>query len=170
MLRSKWLTSVMCIGLALGCVAARAATLRLPKTGDPAFTVDVPTGWNYDYDQYDNLQFSAADHSTALQLSMITDASVATTTLEAVAAEIFKSAGSQPYSRTAADSIVGHAGEAFYGVLVVNGTNLQMKVILVKMDSTHIACLSTLIRPDANEAQVASLNALIGMVQLSAAQ
>lgn len=167
MARSWWVSLLFGVGLLLGSVPVHAGTVRLPKTGDPAFTVDVPTGWSYDYDQYDNLQFSATDHSTALQLSMITDASVATTTLEAVATEIFKSAGSGTYTSTGSDNIVGRTGKAFYGALVVNGTNLRMKVILAKLDNGHIACLSTLIRPDATDEQVASLNALIGLVQLS---
>jgi len=167
MVRSLWFSLLLGIGLVLGSAPSHAGTVRLPKVGDPAFSVDVPTGWTYDYDQYDNLQFLASDHSTALQLSMIVSPEVATTPLSSVAANVFKSAGAQPYTRNEPSTLAGHTGEAFYGDLVVNNRTLHMKVVLAKMDNSHIAALSTVVEDGATPEQIAALNALIGLVQLS---
>jgi hypothetical protein len=129
--------------------------------------VDVPTGWTYSYDTNGNLQLLASDNSVALQLSMITDPRVATTTLEAVAANVFQTAGAAPYTREEPGTVVGHTGEAFYGTLTEPQVVLQMKLIMAKLDDTHIAAISSLIRPDATPQQIAALKALIGLVQLS---
>jgi hypothetical protein len=167
MSRLLGLSILLGVGLAAGSVPSHAQTVRLPKTGDPAFLMDVPTGWTYSYDTSGNLQFMPSDHSAVLLLSMIADERVATTTLEAVAANIFQTAGAAPYTREEPGTVVGHTGEAFYGTLTEPQVVLQLKVILANLDSTHIAAISTLIRPDATPQQIAALNALIGLVQLS---
>jgi hypothetical protein len=167
MLRSLSLSILLIVGLVAGSFPSHAQTVRLPKAGDPAFSMDVPTGWTYSYDANDNLQLMATDRSAVLQLSMIADERVATTTLETVAASIFQSAGAAPYTREEPGKVVGHAGEAFYGTLTEPQVVLQMKLILAKLDNTHIAAISSLIRPDATPQQIAALNALIGLVQLS---
>jgi hypothetical protein len=167
MSRSLGLSILLGFALAAGSVPSRAQTVRLPKAGDPAFSVDVPTGWTYSYDTNGNLQFVASDHSAGLQLSMITDQGVAATTLEAVAANVFQTAGATPYTREEPGTVVGHTGEAFYGTLTEPQVVLQMKLIMAKLDDTHIAAISSLIRPDATPQQIAALKALIGLVQLS---
>jgi hypothetical protein len=170
MVRSFWLSLLLGVGLVLGSAPSRAQTVRLPKTGDPAFSVDVPTGWTYDYDQNNNLQFLSGDHSTALQLSMIVDPAVGTTPLSSVATDVFKSAGAEPYSKNEPGTLAGHAGEAFYGNLIINNNLLHMTLVLAKLDNSHVACLTTITRDGATPEQLATLNALIGLVRLSGTQ
>lgn len=169
-MRSFWLSLLLGVGLVLGSVPSHAETARLPKTGDPAFSVDVPTGWTYDYDQLGNLQITSGDHSTALQLSMIVDPAVGTTPLSSMATAVFKSAGAEPYSKNEPNTLAGHVGEAFYGNLILNTKLLHMEVVLAKLDKSHVACLTTLSRDGATPEQLAALNALIGLIQLSGTQ
>ncbi len=169
-MRSFWLSLLLGAGLVLGSAPSHTETVHLPKTGVPAFSVDVPTGWTYDYDQSGNLQFTSGDHSTALQLSMIVDPSVGTTPLSSMATLVFESAGAEPYSKNEPSTLAGHAGEAFYGNLIINNKLLHMEVVLAKLDNSHAACLTTLSRDGATPEQLAALNALIGLIQLSGTQ
>ena len=169
MQRTIWFSLLLCVGLALGSVPSRAQTVRLPKVGDPAFSVNVPPGWTYTYDDLGNLQFLASDHSTGLQLSMLTDPA-ATTSLSEDAANVFKGAGAQPYTKSEPSTLVGRPGQAFYGVLLVNNVPLQMKVILAKIDDSHVGIMVILTQNDDTPEQIAALNALISLVQLSGPQ
>lgn len=164
---SLWSSLLLGAGLVLLSVPSQAATVRLPKAGDPAFSVDVPTGWTYDYDEYGNLQFTASDRSTALQLSMVTGPNLANAPLSDFAAVIFKTAGAPPFSKSEASTISGHEAQAFYGNLPINGQILPMKVVIAKLDDSHFACLASLTHSGATPEQIAALNALIGLVQLS---
>ncbi len=101
---------------------------------------------------------------------MIVDPSVGTTPLSSMATLVFESAGAEPYSKNEPSTLAGHAGEAFYGNLIINNKLLHMEVVLAKLDNSHAACLTTLSRDGATPEQLAALNALIGLIQLSGTQ
>ncbi|MDE2184144.1 MAG: hypothetical protein KGJ78_14085 [Alphaproteobacteria bacterium] len=140
---------------------AQAETWRLPRQGVPAFVVDAPAGWTGGYDQYDNLQFTALDHSSAVQFSIIAGQDAATTPAEDIAAGIFRTAGAPPYERSESGSIAGRAGTAFVGTLPEKSGNLDLRVVLVKVDSMHFFCLTTLTAPQITADQRAAMEALI---------
>lgn len=149
-------------------VAARAETVRLPATGTPAYSFNVPDGWIIVYDQYGNLRISAADKSSALLLSMIEDPAVDTTPAAEVAAEIIKSSGAPPYTRTGSGRIAGLAADAFYTQLVNDkGVTLDFKLEIVKLDPTHYASQATLSVTDMTPAQTGALDALIEDVRFT---
>ncbi len=167
MVRSFWFSLLLGVGLVLGSAPLQAATVRLPKVGDPAFSVDVPAGWTYDYDPFGNLNFVQSDGSCYLELSMIVTSDAGTTPLSDFATGIFKVSGAQSYAKSEPSMLAGHAGEAFYGNVTDNSNLLHMKVVIAKLDNSHIAVLCTLVPDGATPEQVAALNALIGLVQLS---
>jgi hypothetical protein len=45
-----------------------------------------------------------------------------------------------------------------------------MTLVLAKLDNSHVACLTTITRDGATPEQLATLNALIGLVRLSGTQ
>src|SRR3954468_24410927 len=49
---------------------AEAQTLRIPKSGEPALALAMPTNWTAKYDDLGNLQYSSADRSLNIQLSI----------------------------------------------------------------------------------------------------
>lgn len=154
--------------VALGLSAAapvRADTFRLPQDGEPAFEVDAPLSWSATYDRYGNLHFLAADRSSSFQVSMIGDPGVARTSAAAVAAQIYKSAGARPYERTEPGSIAGVNGEAFVGVLPINGIDLDLRVVLVRLDESHFACLSVLRRRGLTAEQSQALDHMLARVR-----
>jgi hypothetical protein len=163
-------TLAVCVALALSLAftEARAAVYRVPSTGDPAFVVDAPAGWTGAFDRYGNLQFVAPDRSGVVQFTMFgPDPGVATAPLDEIAAESFKAAGAPPYSRSEPGSIVGRPGTTYVGILPEKDFNLDMRVTIVKLGSTHVAAITTLKSPTIRPYQVAAMNALLARVTLT---
>ncbi len=145
---------------------ASAETVRLPSSGEPAYSFEVPSGWVVVYDQYGNLRISADDKSCAVLLSMIADPAVDTTPATDVAAEIIKSSGAQPYTRTAPGRIAGLAADAFFSSMVNDkGTNIDFKLEIVKLDSSHFATQAILTTANMSSADTAALEALVDDVR-----
>jgi hypothetical protein len=151
-----------------GADRARAETVRLPASGDPAFAFDVPAGWNVAYDQDGNLQIVASDKSSALQLSL--PAETGNPSTSDLAAGILKAAGAQPYSATGTDTIAGKPADTFDAALVGNGASSACKVWIAKLDSRHYAVQLTLKQPTITAEQTAALEALIADVRFSGLQ
>jgi hypothetical protein len=169
MVRSLCLSIVLGVGVLLGSATSHAQTLRIPKVGDPALSVNATAGWTSSYDQSGNLQLFSSDHSVMLQLSVSTGsfgAGATLNTLNTAAADIFKSAGAQPYSKSEQSTLAGQMGMAYYGALNEPNMVLNLKVILVELDSSHIISASTLASQSATAAQLAALNTLVGSVKL----
>jgi hypothetical protein len=166
MFRQLALTLVLMLGLS-AAVEAHAGAFRLPKEGAPAFVVDAAETWSATYDQYGNLQFLAADRSSDVQFSILSDPTLDTTPVSDIAAGIFQAAGAPPYTRSEQGWIAGRQGRAFIGVLTVNGLALDMRVVLVKLDASHYACLSTLRRQTITADQTEALNTLIAHARIA---
>jgi hypothetical protein len=159
--------------LALGLTAAqhaRAETFRLPTTGVPALAVDATAGWQATYDKFGNLQLAATDHGSAVELSVIDDPQVARLPAAEVAISVFRGLGAPPYNRSEADTIAGRAGMAFIGVLPSNGKLLKMRVVLVRLDATHFACLTVLKRRTLSAKQETALMQLVSQVSVVSAR
>jgi len=170
MVRWLWLSLLLGVGLLLGSAPSHAQTLRIPKVGDPALSVNMPAGWSSNYDQYGNLQFSSSDRSVNLQLSILTGSLAGAPildTLNATAASIFKASGAQPYSKSEPGALAGQLGVTYYSTLTTDNVTLNMKVVLAELDSSHVACMTIITRQEAALAQLLALNKLIGVVQLA---
>jgi len=159
-----WLAAALSLGAA---ATAAADTYRVPKTGAPALTATLPSGWSGGYDAAGNLHLTPDDHSGAVMLSMTTDPSVAGVPVPTLAAGVFKAIGAPPYSATAPASLAGIAGSAFAGSFTNSaGVVLDVRLVIAKLDGSHQAFLLTL-KPhgqaDAQATAVDTLGASIGL-------
>jgi len=160
------------VALALVSVsAAGAETLRIPEDGEPALALAIPPNWTAKYDDLGNLQYSSADRSLNIQLSVIDDPAVTTATLAEVAASIFKEGGIPAYTRSAPGSIDGRKGETFFTKKTYgnNGT-VVFEVTLVKIDSGHIASMGRVTRDGLTAAQLAPLDGVARQVRIIGAK
>jgi hypothetical protein len=150
---------------------AGAHTLRIPKDGSPALALDLPANWTAKYDDLGNLQFSSADKSLNVQLSMIDDPAVEGATLAEVAADIFKQGEISPYTRSTPGSIAGRKGETFFARKSYgNRGTVVFEVTLVKLDGTHIASVGKVTREGATAAQLAPLDVVVRQVRIVGAK
>lgn len=166
MLRSLVPAFAVVLGITLA-VAAQAEVFRLPKDGTPAFVVDAPAGWTPVYDQFGNLQLLSPDQSTDVRFSIITSPNVDTTPISDVAANIFQAAGAPPYARSETAMIAHREGRAFVGSVTAGDSTLDMRVMLVKLDASHFACLSWIRPQSASKTQIAAMNALIAHARIT---
>lgn len=160
------------LALALAAVlfspASRADSVRIPKTGDPAFAFNTPSGWEIVYDEFGNVRMTAADHTCALLVTIISDDAPDKTPMNEVAANVIKAAGAPPYSSTEDAVIAGISGKAYLtSIKKPDGMVLGLKVVLAKLDPLHYASQASLTTPNMTTAQVAALDALIQRLQLT---
>lgn len=142
--------------------------MRLPKSGEPAFAFDAPTGWASLYDEYGNLRLTADDHSCALQLSIIDDPAAGATPLSELAAQVMKAAGAKPYELEVPGAIAGLTGTEFTSEIMNDkGVAIALSVVLVRLDATHVASQATMKTKAMTANQSAALNALVGQVRLT---
>ena len=148
-------------------MAARADTLRVPKSGTPAFVADVASGWTPNYDDYGNLVIAADDHSSFVLLRILDDPGIGDRTLEDVATEVLKAAEATPFSRSGPGGIAGHPGESFYSQMTSNSTTLDVRLVVVKLDTAHDAVLAVIEQQTITSAQTANLSDAVGRIGLS---
>ena len=148
-----------------GADTARAETVRLPASGNPAFAFDAPAGWSVAYDQDGNLQIVASDKSSALQLSLTAETGNPSTS--DLAARILKAVRAQTYSSTGTGTIAGKRADTFDSALVGNRASSACKVWIAKLDSRHYAVLLTLKQPTITAEQSAAQDALIAAVRFT---
>lgn len=164
------LVSLFLFWAVLGSTSLQAETLRLPASGVPAFVVDVPAGWSWEYDKFGNLGLIADDHSASLQLSMIADSGMAGANLDDIAANVAKSADASLHAGSEPGTILSYAGRTYYADMTISNTHVGLKFVIAKIDGTHAGVISILTRDDITDAQQAQLNALLGDVQLTLVQ
>jgi hypothetical protein len=149
-------------GLLFSAHVADAANARLPASGEPAYAFETPAGWTLAYDQTGNLQITASDDSSVLVLSLLSDPAIGKLPVSDLAAQITKSSGASPYTRTTAGGIAGLRGTAFFSQVVTDkGDRIGLRLDLVKLDASHLASMVTITTPGMTSAQTAALEALI---------
>ncbi len=166
MRRFLW-ACVVTLGVVLAIAPlADAQTMRSPKTGSPAMVLDVPAGWTAKFDDLGNLQYSSADHGLNIQLTMIVDDAVRSTSLAEIATDIFKEGQLPPYTRTQPWSIAGRAGEAFWSKKTYpSGGSVNFMVILVKLGPTAVASIGRVTRDGLTAAQQAPVDAAMSKIR-----
>jgi hypothetical protein len=169
MFRTTAVIFFVVLGLtASGVSSARADAIRFPATGTPAYAFDLPSGWSATKDDYGNMRVAADDKESALLLSFIVDPSVATATAPEVAAKIIKAAGAAPYTRSEPGSIAGIPGETFITTMSNDkGVVIDMRLVLVKLDSSHYASLAILAARGISASSKAALDALVTQVRFA---
>ncbi|MBS0296507.1 MAG: hypothetical protein JSR45_09355 [Proteobacteria bacterium] len=152
------------LAVALVTSPATAAVERLPDGGAPAFQVTVPDGWTSARDGVGNLRIMAGDKSGALVLNLVAHAAVAGADLDQVAAESLKVAKAEPFSAAEDAMVDGHPGRAYVSRVVTPAGALSIRLVLVRLDDTHLASETELLRADANPAQAKALReAILGI-------
>lgn len=161
------ISTVLTVGI-IESSTVQAQTYRLPISGNPALVVNVPTGWSAHLNQFGNLAIRSGNNNCAIQLAMVSDPRVETTSTSEIAANFFKYAGALPYTRTEPGMIGNFPGEAFVGSLTNDkGIVLQMRVVIVRLDKSHYASLGTLIWPSITPRQQADLSKLCGRITIA---
>ena len=167
MLRQTMLPLLLFVAV-LATGVAQADSVRVPKTGVPAFAFDTPAGWTILYDEFGNLRLTADDHTCALQLSIISDPAIGKTPLSELAAQIMKAAEARPFSKQSPGTIAGRKGTQFFSQITnEKGVAVTLGVTLVKLDASHVASQATMKAEGMSHAQIAALNALIARVRLT---
>jgi hypothetical protein len=156
------------VALTLGMApAADAQSLRHPKTGEPAMVLDVPAGWTGRYDDFGNLRFSNVDRTLNIQLNMMVSEGLASISLAALAADMFKKSKLPPYTRTQPGSISGRAGEAFFLKKIYDsGVAVNFMFVLVRLGPSTVASLARVTRDGLTAAQEAPADDAIGNIRL----
>ena len=146
---------------------ASAEVYRLPKTGAPAFSIDVPTGWTAVYDEFGNLSMAPKDQTTGLVVKILTDDNMKTVPTSVYAANIMKSAGVDSYAPTGPGAVGGVAGDTFEGA-VKNTSDMviSVRLIIAKLDSKHAAAAVVLKGPDILGAEAAAVETLYDTLKL----
>jgi len=152
--------------LALAAAPALAAVERAPTDGAPAFQVSVPDGWTTTRDAVGNLRLMAADKSGAVVLNLVARSEVAGADLDRVATESLKAAKAEPFASAEDAMVDGHPGRAYLSRIVTPAGALAVRLVLVRLDDTHLASETGLLRADASPAQARALRDALGGVRL----
>lgn len=178
-----WLTSTLmrCAVLAkpvliflamLGVMAAApvlAGPLSVPKDGSGlAMVVEPPAGWETEYDANGNLMISAADNSGSVQITMIEDPSVASTSTSDVANLYLKSVNGRPWTRIEPGKVADVAGETYVSTFPVAGAPDEiLKLTIAKLDGSHLALVQVVWRTGATGDQADALVNLAARVTIA---
>jgi len=167
MRRQYWLGFVLVFGLLfLGSAQTRADEVRLPVDGTPAFDFVLPPGWTHLIDDNGNLRLTRENHSSVMQLSMITGPDVKMSYPD-MAAAILKAAGATPYSSSGPGSIAGVTGQQFQSTMTNDsGVHINLLVVLAKLDDEHTVTLATIQPNDIGKDDAAALEHLVAAVKL----
>ena len=149
---------------ALAAAPAQAGVEHQPPTGTPAYEVDVPDGWQVTRDDQGNLYLLAADHSGGLVLNMVADIDTASISLDDLAAQSMVAAQAPPVSRKEPGSVGGISGMAYYSSIPEPSGAVSLKLILVKVDASHVASEGRILNNSATADQAAAVDALAARV------
>lgn len=166
-MRRAFLRMVLVALLLLPAALAEAQqSARLPRQGNPAIAVDVPAGWNVRYDDLGNLLITAVERYGGFSISMIEEDAVATRSLPDYAAAFLKEAKYPPFQRAQATTLAGRSGQDFFTVAKnSSGVGLNVRVILVKLDGTHLVSVTRITAVGSTAAQEASMDALLARMR-----
>ncbi len=156
--------AVSAFALAAAAAPAQAGVEHQPPTGTPAYEVDAPDDWQVTRDDQGNLYLLAADHSGGLVLNMVANIDTATLNLDDLAAQSMVAAQAPPVSRKEPGSLGGISGMAYYSSIPEPSGAVSLKLILVKVDASHVASEGRILNNSATPAQAAALDALAARV------
>ncbi|HEY4942669.1 MAG TPA: hypothetical protein VII56_14665 [Rhizomicrobium sp.] len=158
----RWLT-----GFALATIlitAARAEPVRLPESGDPAFTAQLPDGWTHHVNAEGSLVALSANQTASLTLTILDYDG----TLEELAAGAIKSPDGMPPQKSGPVDISGYGGSIFDGALIsAAGVHAKVHLLAVKLDDEHVAAATLLTADNLDAAQSDAANAVLKTVALS---
>lgn len=162
-MRRDWLT-IVAVAATILSAAARAESVRLPESGDPAFTAQLPDGWTHHVNAEGSLVALSANQTASLTLTILDYDG----TLEDLAADAIKSPDGMPPQKTGPVDISGYGGSAFDGALIsAAGVHAKVHLLAVKLDDEHVAAATLLTADNLDAAQSDAANAVLKTVALT---
>ena len=135
---ARLLATLAALGLAFFAATASARSLRYPQTGDPAFLVEVPEDWTSRTDK-GNCIVGSGDHALAFSLNIVTS----TLPVDQIATKALEIQKVSPTPNRETVSIAGYGGVAYSWTASKADTTVDITLMIVRIDSTHIAICST---------------------------
>jgi len=150
---------------------AAAADIRYPRTGPVAFDVHLANGWSANPDTTRSLNLTAPDNAAAISLTLEQQsASKAARTLDQIANQVLTGNNTAAFKKEPA-SIGEIAAEAYYSQILNSGSvPLQLRLILAKPLRKYLASELIVSRTQLNDAEQASLDAMMKSIQLTGAK
>ncbi len=169
MRKSHFLVALVALCLtALAVQPAESRSLRFPQQGSTAYVLDIPDSWVVQDGGGNYYNLTAPDRSSVISLSVIVDPSVATTPLDEWAKAILESAKAEPYSRQEPAAISGVNGMAYFSRIKTGGNELaDVKLVIAKTDTTHLATSSTITTATISAPQKKSLEDCLKGIKLT---
>jgi hypothetical protein len=157
--------------IALGAVltaitGARADEIKFPDTA-PAFSVNVPDGWTSTVSG-SNLVLKNAATGGVISLVVVNDAASVQMPIDQFAAQVFTAAGIKNIDKKETAHLAGIPGMAYYGSITsASGVNVNVKVIIIHMDTTHIAALTRAAQASLDPAKLKATDQFIDSIKLA---
>ncbi len=148
-------------------ISAKAETFRFPETGDPAFVIVSPDGWTHKPDGDGNMLILAGDSSASLALTI----GAFSGTLDELAAGAMKTAGANPPQNMGPTAMSGYRGY-MYDTDMTNshGVHINVHMVCLKLDESHIASATLLTITDATGGQYAAARGVLDDMTLTRAE
>jgi hypothetical protein len=144
---------------------ATAESLRFPETGDPAFVVATPDGWEHATDGDGNLVVFNPPHTASLTFS-ITETD---DTLDAVAAGAITAPDGPPPQNKGALDVSGYHGFNYDAKMMTSGgVHANVHLVLVRLDDEHIAGETLLTADGIKDGDSAAAQAVLAAVTITA--
>ena len=162
-------TAVISLAFLLFAGAARADDVRFPERASPAFVIALPQDWVASTDNDENMQVSSRAKNALLVLAIGPSAG----SLDDFAAGMLQSAGADPATRKEAATLAGHPGTLYYSTMSNStdpgGLRIAIRLTLTRPDAATIASCALLIDASANDADIATAQAVENAMTITTA-
>jgi hypothetical protein len=150
---------------ALVTASAQAEALRFPESGDPAFVVTTPDGWEHATNSDGNLVVFNPPHTASLTFAITeTDG-----TLDAVAAGAITAPDGPPPQNKGALDVSGYHGFSYDAKMMTGGgVHANVHFVLVRLDDDHVASETLLTADGIKDGEFAAATAVLGGVTITA--
>ena len=147
--------------------AAHPVEVRLPKSGDPAFSFTVPAAWAAKYDDIGTLTIKNQICGCAVVLYLESGDARNVTTAQ-VAANALKAMGAPAATTTAAGTLGGIPGDVYFSTMNnPNGGLFSLKVTIAKLDASHIAEMILITPRELSPARAADVDSVLNQIQFT---
>jgi len=120
--------------IVMAALPAQAETIRYPKLGAHAFSIELPRGWKSTTDKRGGLLLVSPDNHAMIYLSILTGEQFRGQPESAVAGDVAKLAGIRQIEAQAPAQIADLNGTAYFGELADKpGFARKAKIVLVRL-------------------------------------
>ena len=132
--------------LLAGGASAAAGEFRFPKTGTPAFLVNLPEGWTTYEDQLHRMELIPVDHSAAIYLAILTDKTYEGQPLENLAVGMGLPSKIKHFLKDVPADVSGHKGRAFLAQTKNPwGDELDVKFVIIPLAPDQWATMTVVV-------------------------